>query len=450
MNIQSHTCRDDEFRSKLTPGRSRRDQRGSALLMAVFVLALLTGLGVSLLFLTGNEITMNRADLSSKQAFSLAEAGLEDGRLTLFATNSGGAFNDTLVTAFGVDGLLNFDPDAIAPVYNSAGELTALSGFGDDQPVRSLTAFGGAQSVPGWYAAFLTNDPTELDQKTDSNDRVMLTGIGAGPDGSIEVVQAIIEQLFLTPPLPPAAITMLGPAPVFDGGSSGAKIYSGDDCGGFGDPSIQVPAIGVIGPDAQVDIADNLVKPELYISDVYIGGETIADLTDSSENLVSEALDPIWTDCMALRDMMAAIRDNADVICTDLSCVLPPSAPDRVVFVEGDYTAGDGQGLLAVTKRLDVLGSWNWDGLVLVIGTGEMVRSGSGNGIIDGGSLVANISGPDNTLWTDDDCTEGTDGFDSASFITSGGGNSTMSYCQASLNALKLPLPYQIVNFRQR
>ena len=57
-----------------------RSHRGSALLGAVFVLALLTGMAVILLFASNTELKMSHADVQAKQAFYLAEAGTETGR----------------------------------------------------------------------------------------------------------------------------------------------------------------------------------------------------------------------------------------------------------------------------------------------------------------------------------------------------------------------------------
>ena len=64
----------------------------------------------------------------------------------------------TLIAAAGLNGAIDFDPDAILPVYDSNGDLTGFTGFGDDRPLVAATAFG-----EGWYAAFLTNDPDEPD-----------------------------------------------------------------------------------------------------------------------------------------------------------------------------------------------------------------------------------------------------------------------------------------------
>ena len=54
-------------------------------------------------------------------------------------------------------------------------------------PIIPLTALG-----EGWYAAYMTNDPSDGEtNQTDTNDFVMLTGLGVGQDGAFEVAQAL-------------------------------------------------------------------------------------------------------------------------------------------------------------------------------------------------------------------------------------------------------------------
>ena len=177
------------------------DERGSALVMAVFVLVMLTGMGVALLFLSRNEVKMSQASLRAKQAFYIAEAGVENARLSLWGTNKGDTFNDDLLAAAGANGALEIDPDAIRPVWNSQGDLTGFTGYSDDVPLVPMSAIG-----EGWYIVFLTNDPNEPDpfqfNTTDSNERVMVTSVAVGSDRSFEVVQAILELRQIFPSLP--------------------------------------------------------------------------------------------------------------------------------------------------------------------------------------------------------------------------------------------------------
>jgi len=202
-------------------------QRGSALLLAVFVLALVSLSGIGLLFLANSEVRTSYVGLRDKRAFYLAEAGQENGRMTLFGINGNNPFTDDLVSYPGVNGVFDaIDPTAIQPIFDGAGALTGVTGVGDDVPVRDVTGLSS-----GYYMAFITNDPADgVATTTDTNDLVMITGVGAGPEGEFEVVQAVVSQWEVIPQLPPATITLLGPPPAFESGTSEPHLYSGNDC----------------------------------------------------------------------------------------------------------------------------------------------------------------------------------------------------------------------------
>ena len=165
-------------------------ERGSSMVLAIFVLVILSAMGGALLFNTQLEVKMSRSDVHSKQAFYLAEAAEESAREALFVINNGiDTLTAELETAAGVDGDINFDPDTLQPVYDSDGNVTDFTGYGDDEPLQALTNLGD-----GVFIAFLTNDPVEGVTTTDDFNRlVTITGVGAGPNGAIEVVQAVVE-----------------------------------------------------------------------------------------------------------------------------------------------------------------------------------------------------------------------------------------------------------------
>jgi hypothetical protein len=460
------------------------DERGSAMIMAMFVLLLLTGMGISLLSLGQMEVKMSQAGLNTKKSFFLAEAGQEDGRMTLFNTNGGGEFSDDLADgvgggAAGADGVIDFDRDNLQVVYDSDGNVNGFTGYGDDIPLRTMTALSD-----GFYAAFLTNDPAEGEANTiDSNDLVMITAIGVGPDRSVEVVQAIIDRRDLIPTMPPATITLLGPSPDFYGGASENHEYSGDDCAGVGGtPGLYVPIVGTIGSAAEADAetgivyetcrGNNCTGGPTYESGPYGQEETFADLTDPTEETVIASgygtIDPMWTDCQAVHDMMEELREAADVY-----CCLPPvcntPTPDpcpiddmtaeemanvNLIFLDGDYDfnpPASQSGTVVCTGELTFEGRTSWEGILLAIGAGEFVRNGAGDRYISGAIMVADIAGPDNIYGTDDDCTGGPDddGFDEASYDLSGGGEGQTIYCSDNINAANPPQPYDVVNFRQ-
>ncbi|MDH3628167.1 MAG: pilus assembly PilX N-terminal domain-containing protein [Acidobacteriota bacterium] len=427
------------------------DERGSALVMAIFVLVLLTTIGSALLFVSQNEVRMSGADTNSKASFYIAEAGLEAGRMTLYNTNEGESFDDDLAAAAD-DGTFDFSVLTISATYGSDGDVNGFT-YGADQPLIGPVAFGD-----GYFVAFLTNDIVDeaIDPLLDTNERVVLTGVGAGPDGSFEVVQAIIEIRDLLPPTPPAAVTLLGPTPFFDSGDSSAKRYVGDDCDGTGVPGYYVPALGAIGASAEASGEAGMHTNPDYEANGLPDSDTFADLTDwSSEpalGVYGADIDPAWNVCTNLLEYVDLVRESADVVCTPpAACAWPASSPDRVVFIDGDWTIGPGvqDGLLFVTGQLNLHGQATWNGLIFVVGEGRMVAYGGGNGEKSGSTIVADIAGPDNIFGNADDCTGGDGGFDSVHYDDAGGGNSDTVYCSVDIEASMPIPPYDILEFRQ-
>jgi len=434
----------------MSPERSasRGEQRGSALVMAIFMLALLTGMGTALLFLTETEGKMGAANLRGTQSFYLAEAGLEAGRAQLWDTNRAGEFDDDLVSAAGADGAMDFDASAITAVRDADGNVTGFTGFDDDVPVVTATAMG-----QGMYVVFLTNDPVEVaagKPLVDDDDRVMLTGVGAGTDGSFEVVQAIIELHPVLPQIPPATITLLGPTPGFYGGTSKVKDYVGDDCGVGG--GLFMPVVGVVGPGNVPSAEAGITANPDYSSGPWSDLAVFADLENVAEPTVTTPISPVWSDCASLQAMVESLRLVADYTCRG-SCTIPHGPPGQIIVINGDISLGgsdSGYGTLLVTGELVANGNWDWDGIVFVIGEGQFRINGSGNGEISGAMLMADIAGPDNVYDTDDDCTGGTGGFSSASYDERGGGNSATEFCSTNIVFANPAEPYEIREFLQR
>jgi hypothetical protein len=481
--------RHERHDESMRPG-TNRGERGSALVLAVFVLVLLTSMGIALLFVSEGEMASSQANLRHKKAFFVAEAGLEDGRATLYDTNRNNPFDDDLITAAGPDGVMDFDADNVTANYDTDGNFTGFTVTGDDVPVRAGTVFG-----EGNYVAYLTNDPVDgRTNLTDSNNRVLLTGIAAGEsDRSYEVVEAIVELRNIMPTIPPATITLLGPSPAFASGTSATKDFIGTDCGGTGGvPGLYVPVVGTIGASAESAAESGLHSNPDFVSGSYTDHDVFADLTDPTEPTVAASYGPIdsrWQDCQHIETMVETLREAADFLCEyDFTCAGgggPGSCgtcdprntfPNAITFVDGDYDVGgtmNGQGTLVVTGTLILGGGVSWDGLILVFGEGDYRLNGAGNGEVTGGMMVANIAGPDGAYGktcstggghcrTDadcngsdvcvdnaDNCTGSTDGFLQPVFDERGGGNAGTIYCTTSLDVADPVIPYPIVEFRQ-
>jgi hypothetical protein len=454
-------CRAEVEPVKNRENREAVEQEGSAMVVAIFVLVLLSGMGLALLLTADADVKMNQAGHRATRAFFYAEAGLEDARTLLAANNLASAspdsLDDELVAAAGSNASMNFNVNQLKPTY-SGTNVTGFTGYGDDAPIRGTTSFSG-----GWYAAFLTNDPIDVQGGSfldDTNDRVMITAIGAGSDHSVEVVQAVVEKLSL--PALPATITVLGPSPTeFQGGSSGAKEYVGDDCVGAagytGVSGYSVPVVGTVGPGSEAVVGSDVeTKGGTYDTDGYNGDDVVDDLTSTTDPIWTQTIDPLWRDCAYLQILANTVRNAADYICTTSSPCShwATSTITTVTYVEGDLDLGsnDGKGILWVTGQLHVRGNSSWEGPIYVVGEGDFLRDGGGNGETIGGILLANISGPDGIYGNTDDCTgPGPDpGMSPVSFLTDGGGNHETIYCSDAINQALNGLPLHVVEFRQR
>jgi len=90
-----------------------------------------------------------------------------------------------------------------------------------------------------------------------------------------------------------------------------------------------------------------------------------------------------------------------------------------LTFVDGDtdLPPAGGAGLLVVTGTLTLNGSSDYKGLILVLGGGQLIRSGGGNGNSLGAVLVARFGNTGNFL--------------APTFSSSGSGTSTIQYDSA-------------------
>jgi len=424
--------------------------------MAVFVLVLVASMGVGLLFTTQTELKMSMASVKAKQAFFLSEGGLEDGRDTIFQINKISPnprdLTEELQALSGGDDFLDFDYRNLQPTYDVDGNLTGFTGFGNDVPLRAMTGLGD-----GWYAAFVNNDPVEgVTSVIDNNNQLLLTAVAVNEDGSAEMVRALVERPD-TFAIPPAAITILGPNAIFDGGNSSAKKYVGDDHGSHCPAGVggDVPVVGVIGATSETSAETGVQKPSNYVQGAETGVDTVDDLT------LMPDLPELWTDCELLVELGELIWSQVDLrgdSSTPEADLGTPGAP-KSVFIEGNYVLSggtSGAGLLWVTGELTVDGNANWQGPIFVVGEGVFLRDGAGNGILAGGIIVADVSGPDRVLFTGDDCSgdDGTlgtsdDGVAQSTYKVNGSGTGTTGYCSAYFTDWQGMRPFRILSFHQ-
>ncbi len=303
------------------------------------------------------------------------------------------------------------------------------------------------------YTVYLTNDVVDgLSNLADSNNRVALTSVAQGPNGSQAVIRTTLSTFGLFPL--PATITLLGSGATFAGGSSNAKELHGDDqCGSEAPkPVVAVSHAVDVGP---LQSSINGSKPATYHTLDEWGFNVDAT---SHPNLISTSI-PSSTllfiknnygidllDAKDLNDLMKSLKDVASTVApggsSAASVDLGTTADPKVVVVTGNFALnGNGSGILAVTGGLTFNGNVDYDGLILVIGTGTMQRNGAGNGTLNGGIVVANTAGPDGIPGNSDDILA------APTFDTSGGGNGNVNYCSTILDMVKASLPLRVKAF---
>lgn len=260
---------------------------------------------------------------------------------------------------------------------------------------------------------------TSIPSKVTSPDpkRLLLKSYGFGPQGAEKRLELMISRANLEFESP-AGFTMKGPDDCsgvsFDTGSSGAKWYSGVDNAG---KEPQRPAFAVSQCDkdsvnAGIVKHDTVVDPEIGIlgdADTLPGTVETPSFLDSADKA---------------RAYLQGLQDKAkslNRLFTGPKTIADSTTSGKFTFVEGDCTLDSGSGFLVVTGTLTLRGNPNFNGVILVLGEGKLLRDGGGNGDIFGAITIAAFNR-----------TSG--GFTTPTFHTNGGGNSTIQYDSSALN----------------
>jgi len=260
---------------------------------------------------------------------------------------------------------------------------------------------------------------TSIPSKVTSPDpkRLLLKSYGFGPQGAEKRLELMISRANLEFESP-AGFTMKGPDDCsgvsFDTGSSGAKWYSGVDNAGKEPqrPAFAVSQCDKDSVDAGIVKHDTVVDPEIGIlgdADTLPGTVETPSFLDSADRA---------------RAYLQGLKDKANSMGRYFSgpkTIADSTTSGKFTFVEGDCTLDGGSGFLVVTGTLTLRGNPNFNGVILVLGEGKLLRNGGGNGDIFGAITIAAFNR-----------TSG--GFTTPTFQTNGGGNSTIQYDSSALN----------------
>ena len=412
------------------------NQKGLVLPIALVFLVVLGVMGGAAVVMTRGDLKISGNYKNSEMAFYVAEAGIENGREALRAMNAASgnifSYSDELAAVAGVNGILD-----------------GYASGTDDVPLISAGSLGN-----GSYTVYLTNDSVDGSQnQTDSNKTVTITSVATGPIGTQATIESTVKTFDLFPP--PGAITLLGNGASFTGGSSGDKNLHGDDqCGT--EPPKPVVAVSHLADVAGIQSIINSSKPLTYHTKDS-GGNPVTAVTNPDDitkaipaSTVASIASTYGTnllDAHDLNDFVTDVKQLADTVApggtaaTDVYVGAPGDT--RIVVVTGDFNLNtNGAGILVVTGELTFQGNINYDGLILVFGTGSMRRTGGGENIIRGGVIVADTRGPDGIPGTSDDA------LGPPTMDTSGGGKSNIIYCSTAIDDMLAGIPPRPIAFK--
>ena len=192
----------------------------------------------------------------------------------------------------------------------------------------------------------------------------------------------------------------------FGAGNSAVYFYSGFDHAGGQD----LPAIGVTS-----------TQDYSHLTGLSLPGAQVVG-SPANVQLVPTANLPVWLQSAdEARALVIQLRTAAENSGRYFTPVTPPgsfgtSSQPVLTFVDGDCALppAGGAGLLVVTGALTPDGAASFDGLILVLGSGQLIRAGGGNGNTLGSLVIARFGNSGN--------------FDAPTFDSNGSGNSTVQY----------------------
>lgn len=382
------------------PGR--RGERGAALITTLLVATLLLSVGGALVF-TAAMAGVNAADSTTEmQAYYGAEAGLQTS-MNVLRGNVASVPAGTKAT---------FREIADNPTMSQWVTYNAVAN--DGTSVVQVSDNGAPFTA--YNIRVIDPDATPA---ADEPLRLLIQVRGYGPRGAIKNKEMLVHR-FLYDPDVPAAITLVGAdtgnsmvAADFDIGDSNAKGYTGaDEAGG----AVTKATFGFTRAD------DKQIADDFFAASAKASG-TAEDTPRAL--LLNNGQLPKWLrSASKTRAFLSDVEELA--VEQDRRFTASPgkddfgtSANPVLTFVNGNCElSGSGAGMLIVTGTLTIKGDFEFDGVIMVLGSGSIIRNGGGGGGIFGGLVVAALDRNDaNGKF-----------LAKPSFNTNGGGNSDIKY----------------------
>jgi hypothetical protein len=422
----------------------RQEERGVALLVALIVAILLSLLGLSLTFSSMSESAVSSEFENHEKALLIADGGFNAAKQIL----RGKSVDEILQAETAAPNYLMESDGSVAAwaARNPISPLDARSIDFDNPPVGgSHSVFGlltppdGVPLATGRYFAKLTDNNDEPpgvvnDPRTDTDGIVFLrvVGIHRGNPGeqsaygsnrrnSVAIIEAQLRRDLSFSMNSPLSLVADQVSAAFNGNSF---LIDGHDHSGMTIDELRdshKKAAGALAQDqaagleahpgisclyddqpgdAENALADVQGALQAKQKDQVIGeggANSLFDYTqevrDSDNPDARNVLDPVFLETVAARlAVWADTRYKDDTHLSGGATFGTTEAPkityaDKGLTITGSAT---GAGLLVIRGKFDCGGSFDFEGLVLVLGEGNVRMHGANKGIL-GGMLVANV-----------------------------------------------------------
>ena len=412
---------------------NRTGEKGAALITAVLLSMLLLAAGGTLILTSTMTSITARDSTAEMQAYYAAEAGIARtlevlrGNVQSSPTGTRASFKNVLCTPT----LWTTTSGAAVNVAADGSTTYQITSIIDPDNLDSVTNCASA-----------TYKPEKL--------RIRVRGLG--PKDSQKDMEIVVNRYTVDYPVN-AVVTLpneSGTPIAFALGGSNVTSTSGYDLDGTGSP---MAAYAVSGSD--YNTTNNVIDGCLADGTNCGGSGPNVDppdplvLTNANSPSFLQSVSSARTFLYGTEGMMNAAINQGRYFTTGAAATssvagLGASNPDGVLtFVDGDFTLGPGnptgQGTLIVTGDLTLDGNFNWNGVIMVLGTGHVYRSGGGNGNIYGAMFVAKFARTGSS----------TDVFGAPTFDTSGGGTANIQYSSGAIDRAKSVGGHAVVGVRE-
>jgi len=395
----------------LTEQRNRGTESGAALITVLMISALLLTAGGALI-LTTSLAGINTVDAAAEmEAYYGAEAGLQStlnvmrGNVMpnpLFVANPAGTVDPQNRIDF--TKALTLSTSNLASDPTTAGSPKRLSRwltYGTTYPDR-VGISGSYNPFSGIAYSVVITDPDNTPLATQIPLRILVQSTGYGPRGARKQLSMLLGANVLDIDVP-AALVLRGhdnaaTAVNVDFGGSASKTFSGADH----DLLVAAkPTLAISGHDVGTIQAAYAAKPGSIVSPKF----GVLDLPNDPAPAGTTKVPTPWflqtadnartflAQAEAMANSCAAPGSpcvKRGVVLSSLNGSAGSAASPQFTIVKGDCTLVSGGGLLIVTGTLYFNGPGpNFDGIILVLGTGRLVKQGGGNRNIYGSIMVA-------------------------------------------------------------